>query len=99
MTPNIGLLHVKCRTRKANETRQSEMANTSPATCQCLATFTPLKYKILIFFRDVISLRARVFIFLIDSATQEVPMKEYFKEMVGPVFEIYAIELLGSMSI
>ena len=24
-------------------TRQSEMANTSPATCQCLATFTPLK--------------------------------------------------------
>ena len=28
------------------------MANTSPATCQCLATFTPLKSKILIFFRD-----------------------------------------------
>ena len=26
-------------------TRQSEMANTSPATCQCLATFTPLKSK------------------------------------------------------
>ena len=24
-------------------TRQSEMANTSPATCQCLATFTPFK--------------------------------------------------------
>ena len=31
-------------------TRQSEMANTSPATCQCLATFTPLKSKMLIFF-------------------------------------------------
>ena len=31
-----------------------------PATCQCLATFTPLKSKILIFFRDVISLLARV---------------------------------------
>ena len=27
-------------------TRQSEMANTSPATYQCLATFTPLKSKI-----------------------------------------------------
>ena len=25
-------------------------------------------------------------------------MKNYFKEIVGPVFEIYAIELLGSMS-
>ena len=46
-----------------------------PATCQCLATFTPLKSKILIFFRDVISLLARVFILLIDTATQEVPMK------------------------
>ena len=57
-------------------TRQSEMANTSPATCQCLATFTPLKSKILIFFRDVISLLARVVILLIDTATtQEVPMK------------------------
>ena len=46
-----------------------------PATCQCLATFTSLKSKILIFFRDVISLLARVFILLIDTATQEVPMK------------------------
>ena len=36
-----------------------------PATCQCLATFTPLKSNILIFFRDVISLLARVFILLI----------------------------------
>ena len=52
------------------------MANTSPATCQCLATFTPLKSKMLIyFFRDVISLLARVVILLIDTATQEVPMK------------------------
>ena len=50
------------------------MANTSPATCQCLATFTP-KYKIVIFLRDVISLLARVFILLIDTATQEVPLK------------------------
>ena len=74
------------------------MANTSPATCQCLATFSPLKSKTLIFFRDVISLLARVFIFLIDWATQAVPMKQYLKEIVVPVFEIYAIELLGSMS-
>ena len=46
-----------------------------PATCQCLATFTLLKSKILIFLRDVISLLARVFILLIDTATQEVPLK------------------------
>ena len=46
-----------------------------PATCQCLATFTPLKSKMLIFLRDVISLLARVVILLIDTATQEVPMK------------------------
>ena len=59
----------------ANTTRESEMANTSPATCQCLATFTSLKSKMLIFFRDVISLLARVFILLIYTATQEVPMK------------------------
>ena len=39
-----------------------------PAPCQCLATFTPLK-------SNVISLLARVFILLIDTATQEVPMK------------------------
>ena len=46
-----------------------------PAICQCLATFTPLKSKILILFRDVISLLARVFIFVIDKAIQGVPMK------------------------
>ena len=61
--------------RNSMQTRQSEMANTSPATCQCLATFTPLKSKMLILFRDVISLLARVVISLIDTATQEVPMK------------------------
>ena len=41
-----------------------------------------------IFFRDVISLLARVVILLIDTATQEVPMKKYLKEIVSPVFEI-----------
>ena len=47
-------------------TRQSEMANTSPCHSP------PLKSKILIIFRYVISLLARVFIFFIDRATQEV---------------------------
>ena len=42
----------------------------------------------MIFFRDVISLLARVFILLIDSATQEVPMKKYLKEIVSPVLEM-----------
>ena len=36
-----------------------------------------------------------VFIFLIDMVIQEVPMKKYLKEIVGPVFEIYAIALLS----
>ena len=40
---------------------------------------------------------ARVFIFVINRATQEVPIKKYLKEIVGQVFEIYAIELLGSL--
>ena len=50
------------------------------------------------FFRDVISLLARVFIFLIDRATQEVPIQIVLKEIVcHKFFEIYAIELLGSL--
>ena len=52
----------------------------------------------MIYFRDVISLLARVFIFLIDGATQEVPIKKCLKVIVGQVFEIYAIELLGSLT-
>ena len=74
-------------------TRQSEMANTSPATCQCLATFIPLKSKMLIFFRDVISLLARVIILLIDTATQEVPMNNIWKKLSVQLLR-YAIELL-----
>ena len=69
------------------------MANTSPATCQCLATFTPLKFKKMIFFRDVISLLARVVILLIDTATQEVPMKNILKKLSVQCLR-YAIELL-----
>ena len=69
--PRQGLLV----TTITNKTRQSEMANTSPRHMPVLGKFTPLKSKILIFFRAVISLLARVFILLIDTATQEVPMK------------------------
>ena len=35
-----------------------------------------------------------VFIFLVDWATQEVPMKIYFIEIVGPVFELYTIAFI-----
>ena len=69
------------------------MANTSPCHIPVLGNVPP------IFFRDVISLLARVFIFLIDRATQEVPIyKKYWKKIVGhKFFEINAIELLGSL--
>ena len=39
----------------------------------------PFKSKILIFCRDIISLLARVVILLIDTASQEVPMKKIFE--------------------
>ena len=52
------------------------MANTSPRPMPVLGNVHPIKIgNNLIFFRDVISLLARVFILLIDTATQEVPMK------------------------
>ena len=47
----------------------------------------------LIFFRDVISLLARVVILLIDTATQEVSMKNIWKKL-SVQFLRYAIELL-----
>ena len=59
----------------ACKTRQSEMANTSPRHMSVLGNVHPIKIKKLIFFCDVISLLARVFILLIDTATHEVPMK------------------------
>ena len=46
------------------------VASTSPRHMPVLGNVHPIK--ILIFFRDVISLLARVFIFLIDRATKEV---------------------------
>ena len=60
------------------QTRQSEMANTSPRHMPVLGNVHPIKIeKKKIFFYDVISLFARVFILLIDTATQEVPMKKF----------------------
>ena len=47
------------------------MANTSPRHMPVLGNVHPIKIE---HFRDVISLLARVFILLIDMATQEVPM-------------------------
>ena len=51
------------------------MANTSPRHIPVLGNVHPIKIKILICFRDVISLLTRVVILLIDTATQEIPMK------------------------
>ena len=54
---------------------------------------TSLGRKKIIFFHNVISLLARVFILLIDTATQEVPMKNIWKKL-SVQFLRYAIELL-----
>ena len=51
------------------------MANTSPRHMPVLGNVHPIKIENFDIFRDVISLLARVFILLIDTATQEVPMK------------------------
>ena len=64
-----------------------------PVTCQCLATFTKLKFKKMKFFHDVIYLLARVFILLIDTATQEVHKKNIWNKL-SVQFLRYAIELL-----
>ena len=71
-----------------NVTRQSEMANTSPATCQCLATFTPLKSKMLIFF-SWRHFSARSSCYIINWYGYPRGFHEkYLKEIVSPVFEI-----------
>ena len=51
------------------------MANTSPRHMPVLGNVHPIKIEHFDIFRDVISLLARVFILLIDMATQEVTMK------------------------
>ena len=70
------------------------MANTSPHHMPVLGNVHPIKIeKIFIFFRDVISLLARVFILLIDTAAQEVHMKNIWKKL-SVQFLRYAIALL-----
>ena len=70
------------------QTRQSEMANTSPATCQCLATFTPLKSKMLIFF-SWRHFSARSSCYIINwYGYPRGSHEKYLKEIVCPVFEI-----------
>ena len=56
------------------------MATTSPRHMPVLGNVHPIRIGIFHIFRDVISLLARVFIFLIDRATQEVPMKIIYKK-------------------
>ena len=51
------------------------MANTSPRHMPVLGNVHPIKIEKFDLFRDVISLLARGFILLIDTATQEVPVK------------------------
>ena len=65
------------------------MANTSPRHIPVLGNVHPIKIENFNIVRDVISLLAQFFLFLIDRATQEVPINKYLKEIVGPVFEIY----------
>ena len=50
------------------------MANTSPLHIPVLGNVHPIKIEKFDIVCDVISLLARVFIVLIDTATQEVPM-------------------------
>ena len=69
------------------------MANTSPRHMPVLGNVHPIKIENFDIFRDVISLLAQVFILLIDTATQEVPMKNIWKKLSFQ-FLRYAIELL-----
>ena len=65
------------------KTRQSEMTNTSPRHMPVLGNVHPIKIEnVDIFFRDVISLLARVVIYPRGSH------EKYLKEIVSPVFEI-----------
>ena len=57
------------------------MANTSPRHMPVLGNIHPIKIENFDIFRDVISLLAWVFILLIDTATQEVPMKNIWKKL------------------
>ena len=69
------------------------MANTSPRHMPVLGNVHLIKIENFDIFRDVISLLARVFILFIDTATQEVPMKNIWKKL-SVQFLRYAIDLL-----
>ena len=69
------------------------MANTSPRHMPVLGNVYPIKIENFDILRDMISLLARVFILLIDTATQEVPIKNIWKKL-SVQFLRYAIELL-----
>ena len=69
------------------------MANTSPRHMPVLGNVHPIKIENVDIYRDVISLLARVVILLIDTATQEIPMKNIWKKL-SVQFLRYAIELL-----
>ena len=59
------------------------MANTSPRHMPVLGNVHPINNEnVDIFVRDVISLLARVFILLIDTATQEDPMKNIWTKLL-----------------
>ena len=69
------------------------MANNSPRHMPVFGNVHPIKIKKKKKIRDVISLLARVFILLIDTATQEAPTKNIWKKL-SVQFLRYAIELL-----
>ena len=70
------------------------MANTSPRQMPVLGNVHPIKIENFDFFlRDIIYLLARVFILLIDTATQEVTLKNIWKKL-SVQFLRYAIQLL-----
>ena len=69
------------------------MANTSPRHMPVLGNVHHIKIENCDIFCDVISLLALVFILLIDTATQEVPMKNIWKKL-SVQFLRYGIELL-----
>ena len=63
------------------------MANTSPRHMPVLGNVHPIK------------IENFVFILLIDTATQEVPMKNIWKKLSVQFLRLYAIELLHMLSV
>ena len=78
------------------ETRQSEMANTSPRHMPVLGNVHPINRKYICSWHHF-SVLSSFYIFN-RSGYPRGCHEIYFKEIVGPVFEIYTIALLGSIS-